>query len=606
MQKFDQMSPQPLMPLLPLSSSDEGFTVEGIAAEEEEGRQSRLGIREGEHDESRLGAEPEEWTYRSEDCLTYEDCLDNCLESPAQIQLQEKEIRPDCRLVQSVSSERKEQDGTDFKDVKKQRSEVSQHEPSELPTSPVTKQTSEDIKSDKHHQQSVVQCSVVLVDKQIARRSPLNSAKPPGENFFLSSFRRAGENMAAANSLSAIGETVNKNKDSTKKRQDSQQNEAEQKSTQIAVSRGKKKEQDEKGRKEDVKIKREEEQKQMKEDEQKRLTARKSRDMNPSKAKEVIRKSGQEAPKGIKSRDPKTKSLTTDLLKGPEKSLQKLDISGKKSSDKSVKKSVSAPLVPLDPVVTKRKSSSSSSTTIASESLASRAKHSSQERLRKLKKTITTSREEVKPRPVTTPTSTPSKRVHRTSSCSSSSSTKSSKSGSLTISSSYSSKSGSLSLSSTPSPTSNAERLRNSKVAPNHSKRSAPKTPTQHLITMKDGDKKRQHSVSSPSSSTKKKTPLVLEDTGGKQAVQVSYSRSTSAFKYDFSSACSKPFSFICKLVHNSDRSELPAQPKPFEFALKPAKPLLLALQPNTEQQLLSQSEHYRLLILGQVAENSQ
>ena len=84
------------MPLLPLSSSDEGFTVEGIAAEEEEGRQSRLGIREGERDdESRLGGEPEDWTsYRSEDCLTYEDCLDNCLEISSQMQLQEKKMRP--------------------------------------------------------------------------------------------------------------------------------------------------------------------------------------------------------------------------------------------------------------------------------------------------------------------------------------------------------------------------------------------------------------------------------------------------------------------------------------------------------------------------------
>ena len=100
------ISPQPLMPLLPLSSSDEGFTSECIAAEEEEGRQSRLGIREEENNESRLGAEPEDWTYRSEDCLTYEDCLENCLESPSQIQLRVKE--KDCRLVPPASSERKE------------------------------------------------------------------------------------------------------------------------------------------------------------------------------------------------------------------------------------------------------------------------------------------------------------------------------------------------------------------------------------------------------------------------------------------------------------------------------------------------------------------
>ena len=98
------------MPLLPLSSSDEGFTVEGTAAEEEEGRQSRLGIREGEGgDESRLGAEAEDWTYRSEDCLTYEDCLDNCLESRSEMQLQEKEMRPDCTLVPPLCSERKEE-----------------------------------------------------------------------------------------------------------------------------------------------------------------------------------------------------------------------------------------------------------------------------------------------------------------------------------------------------------------------------------------------------------------------------------------------------------------------------------------------------------------
>ena len=515
------------MPLLPLSSSDEGFTAECIAAEEEEGRQSRLGIREEENNESRLGAEPEDWTYRSEDCLTYEDCLDNCLESPSQIQLQVKE--KDCRLVPPARSERKEEGSAEFKEVKKQESDVSEHKPSEapfrLPTSPAANQSSEDVKSDKH-QQSLVQCSVVLVDKQIARRSPLNSAKPPSENFFLSSFRKAGENMAAANSLSAIGETVNKNKDSAKKREDSKQKEAEQINTQLEESRGKNKEHDVKVKKEDLKAKKEEEQKKNKEEEQKRLAARKSRDMNQSKAKEIIRKNGEEAPKGIKSRDPKTKSLTTDLLKDPEKSSAKLATSSKKlSSDKSLKKSISAPSVPLDPVTKRKSSSSSSVTTIASESLASRAKHSSQERLRKLKKTMTvTGREEVKPRPVTTPTSTPSKRVHRTSSCSSSSSTKSSKSGSLTISSSYSSKSGSLSLSSTPSPTSNAERLKDSKVAPNYSKRSAPKTPTQQLITMKDGDKKRQHSVSSPSGSTKKKTPLVLEDTGGKPAVQVSYS----------------------------------------------------------------------------------
>ena len=517
------------MPLLPLSSSDEGFTVEGTAAEEEEGRQSRLGIREGEGgDESRLGAEAEDWTYRSEDCLTYEDCLDNCLESRSEMQLQEKEMKPDCTLVPPLCSERKEEGSAEFEDVKKQRSDVCELEPNDaafrMPTSPEADQTSEE----KHQvQHGVVQCSVVLVDKQIARRSPLNSAKPPTENFFLSSFRRAGENMAAANSLSAIGETVNKKKDSSKKREDSQKMEAEETNTQMEVSRGKKKEKDDKVKKEDVKIKREEEQKKMKEEEQKRLAARKSRDMNQTKAKEIIRKNGQEASKGIKSRDPKAKSLTADLFKDPEKSPTKQATSSKKSSDKSVKKSVSAPSVPLDPVAKRKSCSSSSSATIASESLASRAKHSSQERLRKLKKTMTTSREEAKPRPVTTPTSSPSKRVHRTSSCSSSSSTKSSKSGSLTISSSYSSKSGSLSLSSTPSPTSNAERLRDSKVAPNHSKRSAPKTPTQHLIPMKDQDMRRQPNVSSPPSSTKKKTPLVLEDTGGKQAVQVSYSIST-------------------------------------------------------------------------------
>ena len=526
--KFDHISPQPLMPLLPLSSSDEGFTVEGIAAEEEEeGRQSRLGIREGERDdESRLRGEPEDWTsYRSEDCLTYEDCLDNCLESPSQMQFQEKKMRPDCTLVPPLCSDRKEEDSAEFKDAERQQSDVCEQEPNEadfrLQKSPEPNQKSEDPKSDKQ-QHGVVQCGVVLVDKQIARRSPLNSAKPPTENFFLSSFRRGNDNMTAANSLSAIGETVNKKKDFPKKREDSLKPEAEQINTQTEISRGKKKEQDVKVKNE---IKRDEEQKKTKEEEQKKLAARKSREMNQTKGKEIIRRNGQEVPKGIKSRDPKTKSLTTDLLKDPEKSPTKQATLSKKSSDKSVKKSVSAPSVPLDPASKRKISSSSSSATIASESLASRAKHSSQERLRKLKKTITTSREEAKPRPVTTPTSSPSKRVHRTSSCSSSSSTKSSKSGSLTISSSYSSKSGSLSLSSTPSPTSNAEGLRDSKVAPNHSKRSSPKSPTQHLITMKDQDTRRHPSVSSPSSSTKKKTPLVLEDPGGKQTVQVSYAQ---------------------------------------------------------------------------------
>ena len=96
----------------------------------------------------------------------------------------------------------------------------------------------------------MVQCGVVLVDKEIARRSPLNSAKP--ENFFLSSFQRAQipdssiqraqkapelsfqrapEN--GTNSLSAIGETVNRSN-----------LQKEQKGKNIEVSRGKEKEQD--------------------------------------------------------------------------------------------------------------------------------------------------------------------------------------------------------------------------------------------------------------------------------------------------------------------------------------------------------------------------
>ena len=520
---FNQVPFQPLMPLLPLSSSDEGFMPDDIV--EEEGRQSRIGLREEDQ-----GSE-EQWSYRSEDCLTYEDCLDHCLEEPVQVPGAERDVALNHVLAHSQAT-CSEKEG---RDTKIQYSDINisqQHETGEAafqpPTSPLTSPLGSQMKSEStqnmEQPHGTVQCSLVLVDKEVARRSPLNSAKPgnelfsgkpqsndkpPTENFFVNSFRKAG----GSNSLSAIGEAVTTSKDSIKKNQSPLKKEDTSESS-------KKKSGEQK-----TKVKNEEQQKKVKEEEQRKSSARKSRDIKPSKSEEISRKKEQEAAKGVKPRDLKTKSLSTDLLRNTGKCPPKVTTLVHRSTEKSLKKSESAPLVPLNALTKRKSSSSSSSPTIASESLASRAAHSSQERLRKLKKTMTTSREEAKPRPVTTPTtSIPNKRVHRTSSSSSSTSSKSSKSGSLTLSSSSSgsSKSGSLSLSSTPSPTSKGDRLlRDSKVASNSSKKSSSKTAPQHLITMKDdGGKKRQLTAISPPS--KKKTPLVLEDTAvGKGPLKV-------------------------------------------------------------------------------------
>ena len=120
-----------------------------------------------------------------------------------------------------------------------------------------------------------------------------------------------------------------------------------------------------------------------------------------------------------------------------------------------------------------------------------------------------------------------------------------------------------------------------------------------------DGGKKRQLTAISPPS--KKKTPLVLEDTAvGKGSLKVDqFFKNVSNFKCNLFPAGIKSFSLNGKLFHNRNRLELSIESEPLELFIESEKSLLLVVKPDTNQHFLSQSQHNRLLIFGQVVDNS-
>ena len=103
-----------------------------------------------------------------------------------------------------------------------------------------------------------------------------------------------------------------------------------------------------------------------------------------------------------------------------------------------------------------------------------------------------------------------------------------------------------------------------------------------------DGGKKRQPTAISPPS--KKKTPLVLEDTAvGKGSVKVGqFLEKWSNSKCDLFPAGIKSFSLNGKLFHNRNRLELSIESEPLELFIESEKSLLLVFKPDTNQHILS------------------